>query len=312
MDITQLITLVHVAELGSLSKAADRLNIVQPALSRQVRMLEEELGVALFERHGRGMAVTPIGEEVLEHAVRVLAEMDAIRHAATKGRASYKGLMRIGTTPTVGDIITLPLMQRVREEHPDLNLRFSAAFTGHLLDWLQRGELDIVVSYDPPRSRALKVEPVLVEELYLVTAPDPEIRLDRPVRFAELAGRDFVLPSPRHGLRTIFDTCAAKASLTVNTVVEAETMHTMLDLTRAGYGATIMPLPPLHGYLKEGSISVAPLIDPTPERRVVVCYAADRAISPAARYLGRSFQTLAAELVRGGKWGGRLITSEKP
>src|SRR5690242_15274567 len=82
MDVVQLKTLIHVAELGSLSKAADRLNIAQPALSRQIRLLEDELGVFLFDRPGRGMVITEVGREVLDHATRVMAELEAIRHSA--------------------------------------------------------------------------------------------------------------------------------------------------------------------------------------------------------------------------------------
>lgn len=307
MDITQLITLVHVAELGSLSKAADRLHIVQPALSRQIRMLEEELGAPLFERHGRGMAITPVGEEVLDHAVKILAELDALRDCASKKNASYRGLVRLGTTPTVGDMMTVPLMERIHKEHPNLTLRFSAAFTGHLLDWLQRGELDIAVSYDPPPTRALRIVPVLMETLYLATAPDPAVRLDTPVPFRELANRRFILPSPRHGLRTIVDRCATMADIAVETVAETETMSAMIELTCAGYGHTIMPLAPLLPYLEKGSISIAPLVDPVPERRVVLCLPADRATSPAARYVAEVFQKVAAEMVSQNRWGGRMI-----
>src|SRR3954466_3737290 len=99
MDISQLKTLIHVAELGSVSKAADRLNIAQPALSRQIRLLEQELGAYLFERHGRGMVITEMGREVLAHAVRIMAEMDAIRDTVSEGRTSFRGSISIGTTP---------------------------------------------------------------------------------------------------------------------------------------------------------------------------------------------------------------------
>ncbi|HZW46452.1 MAG TPA: LysR family transcriptional regulator, partial [Microvirga sp.] len=82
MDIAQLRTLIHVAELGSLSKAAGRLHIAQPALSRQIRLLEEELGIRLFDRHGRGMVLTERGRDVLRHAIRVLAELEELRASA--------------------------------------------------------------------------------------------------------------------------------------------------------------------------------------------------------------------------------------
>ena len=129
MDVVQLKTLIHVAELGSLSKAADRLNIAQPALSRQIRLLEEELGIFLFERHGRGMVITEVGREVLDHATRVMAELEAIRHSASGGRSSFRGMVMVGTTPTVAEIVTVPLVRRIKEAHPQLCVRFSSAYS---------------------------------------------------------------------------------------------------------------------------------------------------------------------------------------
>lgn len=306
MDISQLITLVQVAELGSISRAADRLNIVQPALSRQIRMLEQELGVALFDRHGRGMTLTAMGQEVLDHALRVLAELDALRHTVEDGRSSFRGLVRIGTTPTVADLMTVPLMTRIRQDHPDLTVRFSSAFTGYLVDWLGRGELDVMVSYDPETSRALRVRPVLVEELHLVGPPgalDP----DRAVPFRALADQPLVLPSPRHGLRTIFDRCARSAGISFSQVIEADSFAAMVDLTQAGFGATILPVAPIHKALAAGALSSAPLVDPVPERKLALCHSADRPVTPAARYVGELFVSLTQDMVRDGIWKGRLL-----
>lgn len=168
MDISQLKTLIHVAELGSLSKAADRLNIAQPALSRQIRLLERELGTYLFERHGRGMVLTDAGREVLEHASRIMSELDALRSSVAQPGSSLRGIVTIGTTPTVAAIVTVPLVCKIRDSHPQLSMRFTSAFSGHLLDWVQRGELDLAVSYDPQPLKSLRITPVTVDELLLV------------------------------------------------------------------------------------------------------------------------------------------------
>jgi DNA-binding transcriptional LysR family regulator len=109
MELLQLRNLMHVAELGSLSKAADRLHVAQPALSRQIRMLDDELGFALFIRHGRGMVLTDQGGEVLKHAMRVLAEIEEIRATAATDDTPLKGEVAIGLPPTVADIISVPL-----------------------------------------------------------------------------------------------------------------------------------------------------------------------------------------------------------
>lgn len=308
MDINQLVTFIHVAELGSISKAADRLNIVQPALSRQIRLLEAELGVPLFERHGRGMAITAAGQEVLDHAVRVMAELDSLRRTTEEGRASFRGMVRLGTTPTVADIMTVPLMRQARQDHPALALRFSSAFAGHLVDWMQRAELDVIMTYDPAPTRSLRVLPVMMEELCLV-APGGELSGDRPVAFRSLSHRPLVLPSPRHGLRAIINDCARAAGLEFGNVIEADSYSALVDLTRAGFGATILPPAPIHAAIASGALSTAPLTDPVPERKLVVCYSAERPVSPAARYIGDQFVSLTRTMVGEGRWRGRLLTA---
>ncbi|MET0530694.1 MAG: LysR substrate-binding domain-containing protein [Microvirga sp.] len=311
VDIAQLKTLIHVAELGSLSKTADRLNIAQPALSRQIRLLEEELGVALCERHGRGMVITGAGRDVLDHAVRVMAELDAIRGSTTRGASSYRGLIAIGTTPTVASIVTVPLLKRIREHHPRLAVRFTSGFSGHLLDWVQRGDLDVAVSYDPQPLKSLRVVPVMMEDLLLVSA-GPRVELNQPVPFARLASEPLILPSPRHGLRMIMDECARRAGITFEATVEADSFETMISLVRNGFGSTVLPLAPIYSLVEGSALSVVPLTDPAPTRTLVLAFAADRAVNPAASFIATSFVEIATDLVSRKIWAGRMLDSEAP
>ena len=128
MDVPHLRTILHVAELGSLSNAADRLRIAQPALSRQVRLLEEELGIRLFDRHGRGMVVTEAGKEVLHHAQRIMQELDEIRAKVADEDAPLRGHVAIGMPPTVSDILSVPLVSAFKVRHPEAKLRIASAF----------------------------------------------------------------------------------------------------------------------------------------------------------------------------------------
>src|SRR5258708_7110978 len=168
MEISQLRTLIHVAELGSLSKAADRMHIAQPALSRQVRMLEDELGTRLFARHGRGMVLTEQGREVLKHAGHIMAELEEIRVSASDIEAPLSGQVAIGLPPTVADIISVPLVAAFGKAHPQAVLRLVSAYTGYLLDWLHRGEIDVAILYDPRPTRSLRSHPPLVQNLFLI------------------------------------------------------------------------------------------------------------------------------------------------
>jgi len=307
MDVVQLKTLIHVAELGSLSKASDRLHVAQPALSRQIRQLEKELGVYLFERHGRGMEITAAGLEVLERATRIMNELESIRTSVAGGRAAFRGMVAIGTTPTIAEIVTVPLVQRIRDTHPDLSIRFSSAFSGYLLDWLQRGELELAISYDPQPLHTLRIEPVMMENLVLVGPPEARLNLDTAVSFAELANEQMVLPSPRHGLRKIMDQCALERGFKITTSVEADSFGAMIDLVRHGFGYTALPLASIYSRLDDGSLCAAPLVDPTPMRKLVLVLPADRQVSPATRYVGQTFVDIASELVAKGIWAGHML-----
>lgn len=307
MDVAQLKTLMHVAELGSLSKAADRLGTAQPALSRHIRQLEAEIGAPLFVRHGRGMAITEIGREALAHAHRVLDEMEAIRSVATRVKGSLSGEIRIGMTPTVAEILTVPLARALHGAHPNLKLRLAAAYSGHLLDWLRRGELDLALSYDPQTTGSLRIEPVMMEELLLVRAGPGGASARKAMPFARLKGEKLILPSPRHGLRAIVEACAARAGVTLETAIEADSFSAMVDLTRAGFGAAILPLAPIHAQTQSGALTVTRLKDPTPERKLVIAFPADRPIGPAARAVGLAIGAVTRDLVDRKLWAGRRL-----
>ena len=164
-EISQLRTILHVAELGSLSKAADRLRIAQPALSRQVRMLEEELGIRLFDRHGRGMVVTEAGQEVLRHAQRIMGEMAEIRSSVADADAPLRGHVSIGMPPTVSDIVSVPLVTAFRARHPEATIRIVSAYSAYLLDWLHKGEVDVAILFESRPLRSLRSTPLLEEIL---------------------------------------------------------------------------------------------------------------------------------------------------
>jgi LysR family nitrogen assimilation transcriptional regulator len=311
MELSQLRTMIHVAELGSLSKAADRMRIAQPALSRQVRLLEEELGVRLFARHGRGMVLTEQGHDVLAHAMRVMAELEEIRAHAADANAPLSGQIAIGLPPTVADIISVPLVAAFGKSHPRAMLRLVSAYTGYLLDWLHRGEIDLAILYDPRTARSLRSRPLLLENLFLIGPPEAGFSTVRALPFKELEGKRLLLPSVRHGLRTIVERCATEAGIALDVVVEADSYATLKDLVRAGHGWTILPLAPIHGDIKARRLTGAPLIDPVPVRRLVLSYPADRPVSRLARFAGEVITGIVSDHVEKAIWVGQLLTAEK-
>ncbi|QEL22217.1 LysR family transcriptional regulator [Bosea sp. F3-2] len=307
MDISQLRTLIHVAELGSLSKAADRLHIAQPALSRQIRLLEDELGARLFDRHGRGMTVTEQGQDVLRHALRIMAELEEIRAVVADENAPLRGHVSIGMPPTTSDILSEPLVAAFREAHPEATLRIVSAYSGYLLDWLHRGELDATILYDPKSARTLRIQPLLEETLFLIGPPGAGLSPNRSVDFAQLEHERLLLPSRGHGLRSIVERCAEECGIFLNIKVEADNYSTLKGLVRSGHGVTVLPLAPIHEELQEGRLCAAPLVNPVPMRRLIMSYPTDRPTPRLARFAGQAIAKTIQALVAQGVWSGRIL-----
>jgi LysR family nitrogen assimilation transcriptional regulator len=307
MDISQLRTLIHVAELGSLSKASDRMHIAQPALSRQIRLLEEELGVRLFDRHGRGMIVTEQGQDVLRHALRIMSELEEIRAVVADENAPLRGHVSIGMPPTASDILSEPLVSAFKARHPEATLRIVSAYSGYLLDWLHRGEIDAAILYDPKTARTLRIHPLLEETLFLIGPSGSGLSQDTPVAFFRLEDYRLLLPSVGHGLRTILDRLAQEANITLNVKVEADSYSTLKSLVRSGHGVTVLPLAPIHEELTKGSLCAAPLVDPVPMRRLIMSYPTDRPVPRLARFAGQVIATTIEMLVERGIWSGRVL-----
>ena len=307
MEITQLRTLVQVADLGSLSKAAARLRIAQPALSRQVRLLEEELGVRLFERQGRGMALTDAGRTVLGHAKRVVREMEALKVSVADPLSTLSGHVAIGLPPTIADLTFLPLVAAFRTTHPDVTVRLVSAYTGDLLDGIQRGDLDIAVLYDPHATRALRSRALMLERLFLIGPGEAGLSVEKAVSFTALAGVELLLPSRRHGLRVILESLAAQVGIELDVCIEIDSYTALKDLVRHGYGWTILPLAPIHADVERGELSAAAIVDPAPTRRLVLSYPSDRARSRATSFAA---DTIVAQMNRQfehGVWSGELL-----
>jgi DNA-binding transcriptional LysR family regulator len=258
------------------------------------------------------MVVTEAGREVLDHAARIMSEMESIRNSVSAGNSSYRGVVMVGTTPTVSEIVTVPLVRKIQEAHPELKVRLLSAFSGHLIDWIQRGELDIAVSYNPQPLKSLRIVPIMIEDLLFVGAGKARLNMKKPIKFARLADEQLILPSPRHGLRAIVEECARRAGVELSARIEADSFSAMIDLVRNGFGSTVLPLAPIYSLVKRGVLCVAPLVDPAPTRKLVLAYSADRPMSPAARFAAQALTEIAADLVKKKVWMGHMVESRKP
>jgi len=307
MDVAQLRTLLCVAELGSLSKAAERLRVAQPALSRQVRLLEEELRAPLFVRHGRGMTPTEAGTKVLARAALVMRQLEEIQAEVVTDRSHLSGQVILGIPPTVMEIITVPLTRAFQAEFPRVRLRFVSAFGGYLLEWLERGDIDLAVLYDPQPVRGLRTEPLMVENLFAVGSPAHDYSLQDGVPLIRVAKERLFLPSARHGLRKLVDKAARDLPISIDVKLEVDSLSALKDLVLAGMGTTILPLASVYADVKAGRLTAGPVFDPPLTRRLVLAYSAARPIPSAAKELGRAVVRQVHALVDSGVWAGHSL-----
>lgn len=301
MDIAQLRTIICVAETGSLSRAADALCTAQPALSRHVRLLEEELGVRLFDRHGRGMLITEQGRLVLEHARRVMAELDGIMAGLSDDTQSMRGHISIGMTPTVAEVLADPLVSAIRKTHPLSSCRVVSAFSYYLLDWVHRGECDLVVLYDPHSIKSLKTEFIVEEDLFAVAPADADLDPARPVEMRALAGVPMILPSSKHSLRNIVDRAAVESGVILTCHVEADSYSMLRNLVMGGNGWTVLPPAAIAADVAAGRLKAAPFARPI-HRRIEVGHSPERPLTQMGSFTLAKLTELATDLVRSGRW----------
>ena len=265
-DFKRLGYFVQIAELGSLTRTAQRLRIAQPSLSRQMRILEEELGVTLFTRGHRGMQLTETGE-VLRN--RIAGPLRQIGHALYEVRSlptETMGAVSFGMPPTFVSVLAPDVAARVAKESPGVSLHIVEGYSGHLLEWLKRGELDAAILYGPTPA-GVNATRLLEDELVLVggasTLPESDT-----ISFRELANIPLVLPSQTHGLRIAVESAAAKSRTQLTIAFQADSFQLMRELVEKGQLCTILPPSAVHRLTASGTLGCVRIVDPTPRRQI--------------------------------------------
>jgi LysR family nitrogen assimilation transcriptional regulator len=305
MELKQLNYFVHVADLGSFSKASAILSVAQPALSRQIRNLETELGTELLYRDGRGVTPTEAGGQLLGHAKTILDQTERARGEIMALKDTPTGSATLGLPPTVCQVLVAPLLRRFKESYPSVSLRVVEGFSGHVKEWLANGRIDVGVLYSAPRARRnLKTQELLVENLCLIGPGDGIAGDEREYPLRKLSEVPLILPSRPHGLRLLVDTAAAHAGVTLQVDLELDALSAIKELVQSGTGWTVLPYAAVYREVELGLMSAQRITSPPLRRTVVLATTGQRPLSSAARALVELIQVQVDELVSSGKWSG--------
>ena len=243
MDLKQIEYFVRVAELGSFTRAAVVLNIAQPALSRQVRLLEVELRQNLLVRNGRGAIPTEAGKVLLEHGRGILHQVERAREELGRVRGALAGRVAIGLPTSVARVMTVPLTRAFRNELPEVRLSISEGLSGAILGGLNSGHLDLVVLYNAQPSRETDVAHLLDEDLVLVRARPPgllEVPPPGPIALSEVAQLPLVIPTRPNAIRMHVESEMAQIGCTPQVALEIDGVSAILDLVADGAGCAVL------------------------------------------------------------------------
>lgn len=303
MDLKQLRALTTVAETGNVTRAATLLNIVQPALSRQLRLLEEDLGVTLFERGRRGMELTASGRQMLEHARRILDQVAKARAEVTPSAGSVSGIVSLGLLASTAELLSSTLVAAVRKLHPGIRLRLLAGYDGQLLEWLENGTVDAALLYEQTPA-STTVRRLLEAQLWAVAPASAGLAIDRPLRVETVAAQPFIFPSAPHRVRTLTEQAAARRGLAFQVVAETNSVDVQKQLVAAGLGWTILPAVAVSTEVERGSLSAAPLADTTFSRRVVLANSGHQPPTEALQCVIGVLVDCMRSAVQEGRWAG--------
>lgn len=305
MDVRKLRQFLSIVDAGSLSRAAARLNIAQPALSHALQGLETELGVQLLERHARGIALTEFGVLLADQARVILREVDRASELINDRIASPSGEARIAVCSLLSGLLGRPMLSRLRETMPGIRLVLLDRDAEQGRADVISGAVDMALAYSSQPSPEVALRPLVVEDLALALPPGSAIA-SRRLRLEEIGDRELVLLPRGSPIRQIIDDATARHGLRLQAAGEIGAIEDIFAALQAGF-STILPRSVAERLAERGSGAFAVLDDP----RLPCCA---YLLTPRNRPLPRPAalaQTLLVEaveeLVQSGAWAGRFV-----
>lgn len=308
MDIKQIRYFIAVAEKGSLSAASDFVHVAQPALSSQISNLEANLGVPLFQRHGRGMALTEAGKTFLKHAYKINDSFAEARNAVASVQSEPCGVVYLGLPMTTANVLTVPIMEQARELYPNIDVRIVDAMSGDVFNWLTEGRLDLAVIYGSENSVPAFATPLVEDDLYLIGLNIP-IEADREeVDFRELAHLPLIHSSRLHALRLVLDGTAEKMGFALKYVHVIDSIPQLKELLLRNLGLTVLPRASFLDTASNEKLRYMRVVSPELRLTSWLAYTPRRDASLAAKCIYSILPQTVSSLLDAGKWPhGRLL-----
>ncbi len=290
--MTSLRLFMMVAYHRSFSETGRVANVSQPALSRTIRMLEEQLGARLFDRDSRNVRLTAAGEALLPIVERLTADFDHAFSELAQSLTGERGRVVIGALPSVAAGTLPAAIASFRVSHPQVDVVLRDYLSGALYQQMQERQIDLAVT-TPPDEGEFHFDALMQDMMVLVVAAGSPLDTGKPARWSIFAEHPFIAMAPRSSVRELTDAAMIKADVAVHGLYECTQLATVGALIEAGLGITALPRSTL-GMLQRGTIAERPLTHPSVERTIGLAYPLGRTLPPAAEAFRRHFLALAA------------------
>ena len=293
--------IIKIAEKKSVTAAAVDMNVSQPALSRKLNDAERLLGVALFERHGRGVALTGIGQVFCDYAANIIEQYDSIQSSIGEITGQVSGSVRVVFPDGVGKVLFVPLIRRMAEKHPLVKLSFQAAVPDMVPYHLNSNKADIGITTNTIPSLVNRNYPIFKELLHLVGAKSSFLANRSTITLEEASKLPLLLPMI-DGTRKLYNQAFDSIGLKPNVVFEIDSPSTMLDLVKANEGYAILSYAMVHQLVEDKEIANAVIVDPSIERILYTAFPINRPQTFLCRVVEREIIDLVSENSKKAQW----------
>ena len=285
MDFRQIHYFISLYEEGTVTRAAYRLNIVQPALSMQIARLEDHIGQKLFERGRQGMVPTAAGRQMYRLFVPIMRDFSNAEAQMLSSEGAIRGQVKIGLIASITEGVLVDTLSDFSNKYPEVDVSVHDGYTSTLTDWVAGGHLDAAIVNKPRRPLALDVEHIVDEEMVLITGSHFDANLPANLTLRQLPslGLALVLPSRGHGLRSNIDSFAESENIELNPKFEIDSLVATIKLVEQTRVATIVPRIAVHRQLTSGALRAYPIASPRLMRRVVSVSHPRRPLNPATK-----------------------------
>lgn len=306
MELRDLHSLIGISETGSLSGAARKLNLTQPALSASLKRLEEELGVLLVRRHSRGAKLTEEGRYVLQKAYDIVRDVAEVTSVVDNLSEEPIGLVRVGLPTTIAGGLIPEFFPLLRSRFPQIRINIIEAMSGRLGELLQLGSLDLALMFDIQPMTGLRSEPVLSEKLCLLVPNDHPLATKKGVRLDEITRLNLVLPSVSNSIRKHINDACESEGLSLNVVADIDSFAGLVSLVKGGL-CSILPTYLALQHANEAQITALDFIRPELEWTVHLAARHDATRPRASLVTGQLLIEVCRSLVREGIWPGEIV-----